>query len=277
MKSKITLLWHRLIYWFIQVLTRLRLYLTRIYPLEPSEEFPCQRQMESKILEFSEREQQRMGRFLHDNIGQMLSGLRLISLNLSRKFEANGISGAKEVKEISDLIQKVDQQVRTFSHGMATSGIEEDTVQESLRQLAIKANEFYGIQCTFETDLTITLEAENTIRNMYRIAQEAIRNAVVHGEADKVDIRLEDHDTGLLFTIVDNGTGFSQSLEEAKAGGIGIATMRYRSDMLGGKLSFDENENGQTRVSCFIAKSGYPSVTQMTSFLVISGYISLFL
>jgi len=277
MKSKITLLWHRLIYWFIQVLTRLRLYLTRIYPLEPSEEFPCQRQMESKILEFSEREQQRMGRFLHDNIGQMLSGIRLISLNLSRKFETNGISGAKEVKEISDLIQKVDQQVRTFSHGMATSGIEEDTVQESLRQLAIKANEFYGIQCTFETDLTITLEAENTIRNMYRIAQEAIRNAVVHGEADKVDIRLEDHDTGLLFTIVDNGTGFSQSLEEAKAGGIGIATMRYRSDMLGGKLSFDENENGQTRVSCFIAKSGYPSVTQMTSFLVISGYISLFL
>lgn len=277
MKSKLILLWHRFIYWLIQILTRLRLHLTRIYPLEPSEELPCQRQMENKILEFSEREQQRMGRFLHDNIGQMLSGIRLISLNLSRQFEAEGLTGAKEVKEVSDLIQKVDQQVRTFSRGLATSGIEAETVQGSLRQLAIKANEFYGIQCTFETDLNADITGENTVRNMYRIAQEAIRNAVIHGEADKIDIRLEDHDTGLLFTIVDNGNGFSQPLAEAKAGGIGIATMRYRADMLGGKLSFDENESGQTRVSCFIAKNGYPSVIHMTSVLAISSSFSFFI
>jgi len=215
-----------------------------------------QKEVERKIIEISEKEQQRLGRYLHDDIGQMLTGIQLISLNLSQKLEENGITESKDVAEISKFIKEIDQKVRDLSRGFATPAIEAESLQTALGQLIAKSEKIYDIECSKQADSNKTIVDKPVILHIYRITQEAIRNAVIHGKADKIKIHLREDEKFLRLSIIDNGIGFKESAKKANSDGIGIATMKYRAQKLGGYLKIDENLDGLTRVSCIFSKSG---------------------
>jgi len=213
-----------------------------------------QQKLEQRILKASEQEQQRLGRDLHDNIGQMLTGIQLMCKNLSRKLEVHGHSEAAEIKELSELIKKVDKHVRDLSRGLVTSGLEGNNLSILFQQLALKAKDLYQINCEFECNTDEIVSNENVAINLYRITQEAIRNAVSHGHAKHIKIILDKLDYALQLSIIDNGTGFEDSKQMTPSEGIGISTMKFRAHMLGGQLEIHQTENRETQITCIVPK-----------------------
>ncbi|MGD8426668.1 MAG: PAS domain S-box protein [Balneolaceae bacterium] len=208
-----------------------------------------QRKLEQKIVEVSQNEQMRLASYLHDNIGQTLSGLRLMSLNLSRILTANGLGGADEVKEISELIHEADGKLRDLARGLVASGINADNLEGALKQLKLKTEKLYDVQCDLNINSGMEIREKNIIQHIYRIAQEAIRNSVMHGKADTVKIVLDESEKNILLQIIDNGRGFSRSMKDTGGKGIGITTMKYRAQLLGGQLNVTDIEKG-AQITC---------------------------
>ncbi len=220
------------------------------------------RKLENEILEIAEDERRRIGHELHDGLGQMLSGISLISRNLARKLEANGLPAAKEVLEISQMIREADEQARELAHGLAHIELENEGLPAALDRLCERVEKVNETLCFFECPKEIEIEKPIVALHLYRIVQESINNAVKHGQATKISVRLEVNKNRLQLVIEDNGIGFSV-IEEGKNKGMGIKTMKYRSHILGGKLTISETSEGGTRVICRIPYSNIKTLSKI--------------
>ncbi len=114
--------------------------------------------MEQEILEISEQERRRIGQDLHDGLGQMLSGISLISQSLARKLKANALPGADEVQEISDLIQESDQYARNLARGLVPLELELNGITSALEKLSSNVERLFGIRCHFEEEWACSFE-----------------------------------------------------------------------------------------------------------------------
>ncbi|MDZ7680448.1 MAG: PAS domain S-box protein [Fodinibius sp.] len=148
------------------------------------------RRLEREILRISEEERRNIGQDLHDGLGQMLTGISLISQNLARKLKSNGIQGAEEVKEISNLIKEADEYAKALAHGLVHVDFEEEGLQVALTQLSNQAKKFFNVSCVFENKCDNKIGNNMQAMHLYRIAQEAISNAVKHGKADNIHVKL---------------------------------------------------------------------------------------
>ncbi|HKJ32550.1 MAG TPA: PAS domain S-box protein [Balneolales bacterium] len=211
------------------------------------------RWLEQEILSISEKERQRIGQDLHDGLGQMLTGIGLITKNLARKLEANKMPVAEEVKEIGNLIQEADEQARGLARGLMPVNLEANGLSTALQQLVTKAERIFNITCTFK-NVGTTLVHNNTLAmHLYRIAQEAISNAVKHGKANNVTVFLTSNEKYVRLRIQDNGVGFPEETEISQ--GMGVRIMHYRANMIGGNLNIRKNHLGGTIITCTIPVS----------------------
>lgn len=219
------------------------------------------RKLENELLEIAEGERRRIGHELHDGLGQMLSGITLISRNLARKMEANGLPAANEVLEISKLIREADEQACELAHGLAHIELENEGLQAAMSRLCERIEALTETPCTFKCPKDVKIEKSAVALHLYRIAQEAINNAVKHAEATKIFVRLETSNNRLQLVIEDNGIGFSETEKSGKHHkGMGINTMKYRSHILGGKLNISETPEGLTRIICSIPSSNIETI-----------------
>jgi len=212
------------------------------------------RRLEREILRVSEEERQRLGQDLHDGLGQMLTGIGLISQNLARKLKSNGIPGSDEVQEISDMIKEADEYAKSLAHGLVHADVEEG-IKEALEHLCKRANKFFKVNCEFICDYDQNIQNTMTRVNLYRIAQEAISNAAKHGNAKNVDVNLHAESGILKLEIIDDGVGFSKTLgnkgSQNKGTGMGIRIMGYRTNMMSGHFDIKEINN-HTHIICSI-------------------------
>lgn len=213
------------------------------------------RQLENEILQISEQERQRIGRDLHDGLGQMLTGIKLISQNLARKLKANSLPGADEVQEISDMIQEADQQAKALAHGLVAIELGAEGFRESITRMCDRGETMFEITCRLELEEDIDVPDRMMATHMYRIVQEAVNNAVKHGRADTVWVRFYQADGFLNLEIEDDGVGFSRAAEEGGEKGIGVDTMGHRAHIMGGHLEIGESSEGRTRVRCTIPRA----------------------
>ncbi len=212
------------------------------------------RRLEQEILHISEEERRSLGQDLHDGLGQMLTGISLISQNLARKLKSNGIPGADEVQEISNLIKEADEYAKALAHGLVHVDFEEEGLQAALRQLSEQAKKFFNVDCTlnFQDDYDIN----NNIQAMhlYRITQESISNAVKHGEAENIEINVKREGDRIQLSIIDDGIGFEKARQNNKKKGMGIHIMKYRANILSGHLETKETDN-RSYVVCSIPQN----------------------
>jgi len=117
----------------------------------------------------------------------------------------------------------------------------------ALNNLAVDAEKTYGISCNLECDNHIPIYDKVAIAHLYRIAQEAITNAVKHGNSNRISIRLSKENDEISLVIKDNGTGISKTIDN---GGLGLQIMNYRANLIGAKLQIEQDINGGTLVSC---------------------------
>ena len=205
------------------------------------------RVLEEELLNASSREQQRIGQDLHDSLCQQLAGIEfqnsVLVQQLCKRPEAQA-----EAARIGELIRNATKQARALARGLSPVEIEPNGLMAALNNLAINATHLFRVRCSFECPQPVLLENRISATHLYRIAQEAIGNAVKHGQAQAIVISLKHVDQELVLTVKDNGIGFSQDGRTIE--GMGLRIMEYRADMIGAMLRIDSIKGGGTTVAC---------------------------
>lgn len=208
------------------------------------------RKLENEVLKISEDERRHLGHELHDDLGQMLSGIGLITRNLARKFEAQGIPEAEELSEIANMIKVADEQTRNLAHGHALIDLEQEGLKVAINRLCRRYREIVDIRCKGDFPEEVDEDSNNHSLHIYRIVQEAINNAINHGKPENIVVRFKNKPRLMELVIEDNGNGFDDTGEMNK--GMGIKTMKYRANIMGGNLNIERTSYEWTRVVCHI-------------------------
>jgi PAS domain S-box-containing protein len=208
-----------------------------------TEQIAARLRLEEELLDISEREQRRIGQDLHDDLGQQLAGAWMMADVLQRSLEAEQSPRHAEAKKIGGLLQKALAHTRSLARGLHPVAPEQGGLAKALETLAARSGELFGVRCLFECEGAPPCEDEAVSTHLYRIAQEAVSNAVRHGAAKKVRIHL----TRAGLSITDNGGGLRGPLQGE---GMGMRIMRYRAEMAGGTLTVCNGRGKGVIVTC---------------------------
>lgn len=207
------------------------------------------RRLEREVLEATDAEQRRIGRDLHDNAGQELVAAALLAHDLERTLcEASQPEAARRLRTILESVERVQAQLRSYTHGLAAVAVDANGLPAALAELARRFDDLNDFCCDSDVDPDVAVENAYVATHLYRIAQEAVTNAVRHGGAHRVTIRLSDGG-GLQLTVEDDGSGIAD-LERAFREGLGLRAMRYRAELIGGSLVVSPGSRGGTVVTC---------------------------
>jgi two-component system sensor kinase FixL len=214
------------------------------------------RRLEQEILEISDQERRRIGQDLHDGLCQHLAGIELMSQVLQQKLAAKSKTGAARAGEIARYVREAIGQTRSLARGLAPVTLESEGLASALHELAANTEKMFGLSCRVEGSASVPVAAATTATHLYRIAQEAVSNAIKHGKATEVVIRLETAGRRTMLSISDNGRGVPKILPPSD--GMGLRIMHYRAAMIGGVLSIAPNSSRGTLVSCSVPAQALP-------------------
>jgi two-component system sensor kinase FixL len=205
------------------------------------------KKLEKEILEISAREQRRIGHDLHDGLCQYLAGIGFLSQILTDKLSEKSSPEASDARKITDLINESVSKSRSLARGLFPVRLEENGLVSALEELAASTESLFLIQCHFGCDEDVLLRDNVRAQNLYYIAHEAVMNAVKHGKANNVWLRLETSDERGLLTVRDDGVGIS---EQGRPDGMGLRIMHYRAEMIGASVQVRRHAERGTVVSC---------------------------
>jgi signal transduction histidine kinase len=215
-------------------------------------------QLEALVLKISEREQQRIGQDLHDGLCQHLTGIKFRSRLLEEKLARRKIEEARDAREIEELLSVAVELARNQAHGLSPLHLQREGLVAAFHELAAGISNVFGIQCSCSSQSAVTIPDHSVAIHLYRIAQEAISNAIKHGHATTVLLELTESDDQINLTIQDDGQGLRPNGEHHP--GMGLAIMDYRARTIGAALELQIKPQGGTSVSCRLPRSAVPMV-----------------
>ncbi len=207
-----------------------------------------QLRLEREVLEISESERRRIGHDVHDSLGQRLTAASLTTNALVGALETGAPALAERGEEIGRQLRDAIAETRALSHGLAPVALVADGLMTALGLLAENTSRGGAARCIFECAETVHLAYPEIAGHLYRIAQEAVNNALKHAAASEIRIGLERRDGVLLLDVEDDGEGFEESA--LPNDGIGLRVMRYRARLINGRLEIGSAPAGGTRISC---------------------------
>jgi len=213
--------------------------------------------LEKEILRISENERQRIGHDLHDNLCQHLTGTAIAALNVEQDLGDMGQEqAAANVHRLVDLVEEGISLARDIARGLAPVHLETDSLMDIFEELAMTTRNHLKTECRFEHDGMVRTEDLATALHLYRIAQEAVSNAVRHGKAKQIIIRFSATDGQVVLTIKDDGCGLAAVPHEGK--GMGLLLMKHRATMIGASLSVASVPEGGTVITCALKEPFLP-------------------
>ena len=204
--------------------------------------------LEREVLEVGEREQRRIGQDLHDGLCQHLTGTALASQVLAERLASQSAMQG-DARRVVQLIESGITLARDIAKGLYPIEMQSDGLMRALENFTVSTSDLFGIRCRFECPEPVLIENPSTAANLYRIAQEAVSNAVRHGRATDVDVVLEETDAGIRLRVSDNGVGVPDPLPSHD--GMGLRTMADRAGSIGGHFSIHPGMMGGAEVVCF--------------------------
>src|SRR6516162_10105500 len=213
--------------------------------------------LEREIIDISEREQQRIGRDLHDGVCQYLAAIGLSAAILNRDLERESSIRAQKAGEIANQLQDALKRTRDLARGLSPVDRDEGGLESALNELASSTSSLTGISCSFICVGQVEIRDNARAVHLFRIAQEALNNAIKHAGPTAVVVALEASDGALSLRVSDDGVGFDPTGSERK--GMGLNIMRYRARMLAGTLDIQSNSPVGTMVTCTIARPPAPT------------------
>lgn len=212
------------------------------------------KRLEAALIEAEEEQQRKFGMELHDGLGQHLTSVAFFGATLQHKLAARALPESVAAGRIVDLINQSIETVRALSHGLYPPALQSGGLAVALRQLADTTQSMKGIPCTFQALPASVINDPLIAINFYRIAQEAVNNAVKYSKASSIRIELGlTHDRQHRLCISDDGAGFTPTPgrpgSESGPTGMGLNNMYYRASLLGGSLDIDSYPGGGTRIT----------------------------
>jgi signal transduction histidine kinase len=187
------------------------------------------------VFQAQEKEKIQLSKELHDGLGPLLS---LIKLNISSiKVEP---ASSKLITDVKELTNQSIKEVRNISHALAPSVLQKQGLKAALEEFVNQVNGSGSFQTSLTYRVNHQLNPETEI-NLFRIAQEAINNAIKHSGGTSADISLIEKGPLLEFKITDNGRGFSS--ESLSASGNGLNNIYSRVEFLKGELKLNTQLN----------------------------------
>lgn len=222
------------------------------------------RRLEAELIRLSEEQQQALGRDLHDSLGQLLTSLSLMNNGLHQRLMDSGQPEARAAQRIGELLAEASTTTRTISRGLYPVALEFGGLPAALRQLSEINCAPPRLACEFDGDPSLQVTDPLIALNIYRIAQEAVSNAVKYGQASRIWIEFGRHGADHRLTIRDDGFGIAlDSL--ANTAGLGMASMRFRAGLLGGRLEVTPNQPRGTLVSVCYTVTAAPDIRALNS------------
>lgn len=215
-----------------------------------AEDVTERRELEREIADTATHEQQRLSRDLHDSIGQELTGLTMIASRLADSLEQSQHDAAATASAVVEGLKRTLQQVRRISRGLAPVDIDAGGLTVALAQLAEQTRLAATTECVFRCERPVTLRDPGTANHLYRIAQEAVANAVKHAQARTITIELNDRDGFVTLSVSDDGSGLTAARKRTVIDGMGLRIMRHRANLVGAQFSITDAESGGTKISC---------------------------
>jgi PAS domain S-box-containing protein len=204
--------------------------------------------LEKTILEISAREQRRIGQDLHDGLGQHLTGIAFMSKVQEQKLMEKNLPEAGDAAKIVNLVNEAIHKTRELARGLLPVVSDAQGLMSALQQWAGEVEDLFAVSCRFQCFTPVLIHDDTVATHLYYIAREAVNNAIKHGHAGQIVIRLAaDQHQGAL-TIQDDGCGIGSAVPGNK--GMGLHLMNYRARMVGGSLDVQRVSTGGTMVTC---------------------------
>jgi signal transduction histidine kinase len=218
------------------------------------QEITGRERLERELLEISESGQRQVGHDLHDSLGQHLTATAFASQVLTEQLEAKSLPESASARHLVKLVEEAIILTRTFARGLLPVEMEGEGLTDGFEELARKISGRFKVSCQFECREPVRLNDAMSSTHLYRIAQEAVTNAIKHGRAKHINISLEKADGAIMLAVTDDGTGLPENARNGQ--GMGLHIMAYRANMIGATFSIERLPVSGTRVTCKLPSGG---------------------
>ena len=208
------------------------------------------RHLQERFATVIDHEQRRLGQELHDSLGQQVAVTTMLTQTLEKRLASGAAVPTRLLARLSASAKKAQSQVRALSKGLLPVEINPGGLKRALAELTTSVKGLSEADVQLSCDETAIVHDAAAATHLYRIAQEALRNALEHGRGTQVTITLKKQPDSLVLTIKDNGQGFTTG--ETTSSGAGLSTMRHRADIIGASLSVDAAPDEGTTVTCVL-------------------------
>jgi PAS domain S-box-containing protein len=206
------------------------------------------KRLEKAILEISAAEQRRIGQDLHDGLGQHLTGIAFMSKVQEQKLAEKGLAEATEATRIVGLVNEAINKTRQLAHGLLPVTADAHGLMSALKRWAAEVEDLFHISCRLRVNDPVLIHDANVSTHLYRIAQEAVNNAIRHGEARNIEIILSAKRGYGTLRIENDGSSLPEN--DTNRSGMGMQIMNYRARMIGGSLKVASGGNFGVTITC---------------------------
>jgi len=187
-----------------------------------------------EILKINVNERWKVGQYLHDEFSQLLVAANMTVEHIKNQIGKDDSKVKEGIDKLGKLIRQSIDEVRNLSHEILPVDVEQEGIRHAFQNLVKDTEEKYSLSCTLDMDSVVDeIEDIDFATNLYRIAREAVKNAVLHSDAKHVNITFRSENDDLIMEIEDDGGGFD--IEEI-GNGMGINIMKHRMEIMNGSL-----------------------------------------
>jgi len=211
--------------------------------------------LEGEILSVSDREQQRLGQELHDGLCQHLTAVAFMARSIAMRLKNHRVVDANDIEKVAQLVNDAASGTRDLSRALHRMDVDAAGLVIALQDLVDR--EIWRTPCRLQVRPSFRIDDDMAAAHLYRIAREAVINANKHAQGREIVVKLEDSRQGMALHVIDDGIGCSN--ESKLKQGLGFHIMKYRAQLIGGRLEIDSPKNRGTRVSCYLPRRVSPS------------------
>lgn len=209
--------------------------------------------LERELVEIGEQAQRQIGHDLHDLLGQHLTATAFAGQVLTAELEKRAPGEAAAGRNLVKLIEESISLTRQLARGLQPVDMKPEGLMDGFQELAHNVTERFQISCEFECRDPVLLNDAQSSTQLYRIAQEAVTNAIRHGKAKFINLSLEQTAEATTLTVTDDGVGLPKT--GAAGSGMGLRIMAYRASMMGASFQIEPLAEAGTRVTCRLPAS----------------------
>jgi len=204
--------------------------------------------LEGEILSVSDREQQRLGQELHDGLCQHLTAVAFMTRSIALRLRDHRVIDAADIERVAELVNTAAVDTRGLSRALHRVDVDAAALVIALQDLVDR--EIWRTPCRLDIKPSFQINDDAAAAHLYRIAREAVINANKHAQARQIVVRLERVRKEMVLRVIDDGIGFPKDLKPQQ--GLGYHIMKYRAQLMGGRLEIDSPQTGGARVSCYL-------------------------